>query len=440
MKQDTQQFNQGLLDFISNSPTPFHAVEQMTQKLFGVGFEQLQESEDWDLKPGKGYWVTRNGSSVIAFHTGNDPSYGNGIRLVGAHTDSPCLKVKPHPELDGHGCQRLAAEIYGGVLLSPWFDRDLSLAGRVTYTDSSGRMSSTLLDFKKPIAHIPSLAIHLNRKANEEGKIQRHKELNLVLALSSDKLKFAQVLADQLSQHLDEVVEVIDHEIFAYDTQQPALTGLNDDFINSARLDNLLSCYIGVDALLNAEEGQPRLLVCNDHEEVGSQSACGAQGPFLRDVLERICRDGQHLSQVLSRSMLISADNAHAIHPNYPEKHDSVHGPKINAGPVIKVNANQRYATNSETSTLFKQMAKEVDVDVQTFVSRNDMACGSTIGPITASELGVATIDVGCPQWGMHSIRETAGTADGVGLSKILARFFSYDKPLRLHAQQATSI
>lgn len=432
METDINQFNQGLLDFIASAPTPFHAVTAMAGQLSDAGFKELAEADTWALEANQGYWVTRNSSSIIAFHTGTDAKFESGIRMVGAHTDSPCLKVKPNPELSGHGCQRLAAEVYGGALLTPWFDRDLSLAGRVTFKTSEGEITSRLVDFAKPIATVPSLAIHLDRKANEDKKIQRQKDLNMVLAVSDKILSFRELLAEQLSSSVGEV-EVLDYEIYAYDTQPPKIVGLNEDFVVSARLDNLLSCYIGLQALLSCERGPAQFLICTDHEEVGSQSACGAQGPFLRDVLERLCDDNQHLSQVLAKSLMISADNAHAIHPNFPEKHDANHGPKINAGPVIKVNANQRYATNSETAALFKHFAAEADVAVQTFVSRNDMGCGSTIGPIASSEVGVATIDVGCPQWGMHSVRETAGVKDASELHKILHYFYNYDKSLAIN-------
>jgi len=427
-----QKFNQGLLDFISSSPTPFHAVAAIVERIADHGYEELQETEKWSLRPNQGYWTTRNGSSIVVFHTGKSLPFENGIRMVGAHTDSPCLKIKPEPELKGHGCQRLAAEVYGGVLLAPWFDRDLSLAGRVTYRTDNGKIFSTLIDFESPIAHVPSLAIHLDRKANEDRKIHRQKELNLVLATSDEKLSFKALLEEQVAKAQEGKIEILDHEIYAYDTQPPAIAGLNQDFVVSARLDNLLSCYIGLEALLASDNTEPKLLVCNDHEEVGSQSAAGAQGPFLQDVIDRLCGNGEDQKQVIARSMMISADNAHGLHPNFPEKHDASHGPKINAGPVIKVNATQRYATSSETSALFKHFAQEASVPVQTFVSRNDARCGSTIGPIVSAELGVATIDVGCPQWGMHSIRETAGTKDAYALRDVLAHFYSYPKSLRV--------
>lgn len=433
MGESIETFNQGLLDFISRSPTPFHATAEMARQLSEAGYSELYEVDDWELAPSSRYFVRRNQSSIIAFNTGDDPKFASGIRMVGAHTDSPCLKVKPHPELKGHGCQRLAAEIYGGVLLAPWFDRDLSLAGRVTYrSPDEGALRSTLIDFKKPIATVPSLAIHMDRTANKDRKIDRQKELNMVLALGNDKLSFRELLAEQVEVEAVSAADVLDYEIFAYDTQPPAIIGLEAEFVVSARLDNLLSCYIGLEALLSSEESSAQLLVCSDHEEVGSASACGAQGPFLRDTLERICTGSQHLAQVVANSMMISADNAHAIHPNFPEKHDGNHGPKLNDGPVIKVNASQRYATNSESASLFKHFAALANVDTQSFVTRNDMGCGSTIGPITATEVGVSTIDVGCPQWGMHSIRETAGVKDAFSLTEILRHFYNYDKPLSI--------
>lgn len=429
-KETKNNFNSELLDFLNASPTPFHAVTKMKSQLLDAGFIELLESEEWAVESNHSYFVTRNDSSIIAFHSGENSAFENGWRMVGAHTDSPCLKVKPSPDMTNHSAQ-LAVEVYGGLLLGPWFDRDLSLAGRVTFENSEGNLESRLINFKRPIASIPSLAIHLDRTANENRTINKQKELNLVLA--SKSASFTEMLkAELLEQYSNiQILKIYDWEISAYDTQTAAIIGLSEDYIVSARLDNLLSCFIGLKALLAADRSQSTLLVCNDHEEVGSQSACGAQGPMLRDLLERVS-GAQQLSRILSSSMMISADNAHAVHPNFPEKHDANHGPKINEGPVIKVNANQRYATNSETSALFRSFCAAVDVPVQSFVSRNDMGCGSTIGPIAAGELGVPTIDVGCPQWGMHSIRETAGVEDAHNLCKVLTQFYNYSKPLKI--------
>jgi aspartyl aminopeptidase len=219
---------------------------------------------------------------------------------------------------------------------------------------------------------------------------------------------------------------VLDYEISFYDTQKAAVTGLSGDFISSARLDNLLSCYVGLQSLLAAEGKRSALLICTDHEEVGSQSSSGAQGTFLQSVLQRLTQTQENYQRMMERSMLISADNAHAIHPNYPDRHDAEHGPILNRGPVIKTNANQRYATNSETSAVFRQLCEQHDVQVQDFVVRTDMACGSTIGPITASTLGIRTLDIGVPTYAMHSIREMAGSRDAAMLCRVLTAFYNY--------------
>ncbi|RKZ97227.1 MAG: M18 family aminopeptidase, partial [Gammaproteobacteria bacterium] len=222
-----------------------------------------------------------------------------------------------------------------------------------------------------------------------------------------------------------DIKKVLDYEISLYDTQKAAIIGFNDDFISSARLDNLLSCYVGLDALTNSDSSQASLLVCSDHEEVGSVSSSGAQGSFLESILLRLTTNNEQYHRMLQRSMLISADNAHAIHPNYSDKHDAEHGPKLNHGPVIKTNANQRYATNSETSAYFRHMCEQLDISVQDYVVRTDMGCGSTIGPLTASKLGIKTIDIGVPTFAMHSIRELAGSQDAYMLNKIVTKFFN---------------
>ena len=427
--KECQEFNQGLLEFLQASPTPFHAVEQMTGRLSQAGFVQLFEGDSWTLKPKQGYFVTRNDSSIIAFTTGENNPVDQGIRMVGAHTDSPCLKVKPKPELHKKGYFQLGVEVYGGVLLNPWFDRDLSLAGRVTGLDANGELIHSLIDFKKPIAVIPSLAIHLDRDANDKRTINKQTDIPPILLQTGDsqKIEFREFLLKYLNEENSQsgLQSVLDYELCFYDTQPPALVGYNEEFIASARLDNLLSCYLGLKGLIDSDRSQPSLLVCNDHEEVGSVSASGAQGPFLKSVLERICGDAETLSRTLHHSTMISADNAHGVHPNFQAKHDENHGPLLNQGPVIKINANQRYATNSETSALFRKICEGVDVPVQAFVTRTDMGCGSTIGPITAAELGVKTLDVGVPTFAMHSIRELAGSKDAFNLYRVVESFYN---------------
>jgi len=414
---------QGLLDFLNQSPTPFHAVQSMIGMLEKAGFTRLHEKDAWALSEqalGEGFFVTRNDSSIIAFRV-NESLLEHGIHMIGAHTDSPCLKVKPNPEIVNNYLQ-LGVEVYGGALLHPWFDRDLSLAGRVSFLGEDGVLQSCLVDFEKAIAVIPSLAIHLDREANEKHTVNKQKHLPPVLMNVSDKdICFNDLLLQRM--HYDGEVKVLSHEMSLYDVQAPALVGLQDEFIASARLDNLLSCYIALRALLDGNGGKNALLVCNDHEEVGSMSAAGAQGNFLKSVLLRLVDGEQDFARMVASSLMVSADNAHAVHPNFADKHEPKHGPIINAGPVIKTNANQRYASNSESSGLFKHYCEQVKVPVQSFVVRSDMGCGSTIGPIAASELGVRTVDVGVPTFAMHSIRELAGVKDVNYLYKVLLHY-----------------
>ncbi|WP_417311264.1 M18 family aminopeptidase [Ectopseudomonas khazarica] len=422
-----EELNIGLIDFLNASPTPFHATTSLAMRLEAAGHRHLDERTTWHLETGGRYYVTRNDSSLIAFKLGKRPALEGGLRLVGAHTDSPCLRVKPSPELQRQGYFQLGVEVYGGALLAPWFDRDLSLAGRVTYR-RDGKVESQLIDFYQPIAVIPNLAIHLNREANQGWAINPQTELPPILAqlASSETADFRALLAEQLAMEHDFNPDaVLDYELSFYDTQSAAVVGLNQDFIASARLDNLLSCYAGLQALIDSSDEETCVLVCTDHEEVGSCSACGADGPFLEQVLRRVLPTGEGFVRTIQRSLLVSADNAHGVHPNYADKHDGNHGPKLNAGPVIKINSNQRYATNSETAGFFRHLCLENEVPVQSFVVRSDMGCGSTIGPITASQLGVRTVDIGLPTFAMHSVRELAGSHDLDHLVKVLTAFYS---------------
>lgn len=422
---NVEQFNNGLLAFLNESPTPFHATGAMARMLTEAGFLPLQEGEDWSLRVGQGYFVTRNDSSIVAFRHGKGDIAENGWHMVGAHTDSPCLKVKPNPVLHRKGYFQLGVEVYGGALLNPWFDRDLGLAGRVSYRNTEGKIASALIDSARPVACIPSLAIHLDREANNNRSVNPQTDLPVLLACAEEAPDFASLLQDMLTERgCDDVDAVLDYELSFYDCQPPAVIGLHNEFIASARLDNLLSCYVGVQALLAAPEDQHSLLVCNDHEEVGSMSASGAQGPMLESVLRRIAGSEIAWQRAISKSQMVSVDNAHGVHPNFSDRHDANHGPVLNQGAVIKINVNQRYATNSTTSAMFRDFCAKAGQPVQSFVVRSDMACGSTIGPITASALGVATLDVGVPTFAMHSIRELAGRDDACGLTKVLGRFF----------------
>lgn len=415
--------------FIDTSPTPFHAVANMLSLLLANGFRELHEGDSWNIQPGGRYVVTRNGSSLVAFVTSQQDPASSGIRLTGAHTDSPCLKIKPNPDLARHGYSQLGVEVYGGVLLHPWFDRDLTLAGRLSFRRTDGSLSHALVNFRRAVATVPSLAIHLDRDVNNGRALNAQKELPLLLhnLPANEKGDFRQTLLLQLLHEHPEcdAEAVLDFEIAACDTQPAAIIGLHQDFIASARLDNLLSCYAGLRALLDADHLQPAMLVCTDHEEVGSVSACGAQGPFLNSVLQRWLGQGELLARTLHRSLLVSADNAHGIHPNYPEKHDEKHGPHLNGGPVLKINANQRYASNATTQAFFRNLCEQQQVPVQMFVARADMGCGSTIGPLTAAGTGIRTVDIGVPTFAMHSIRELAGVRDIDYLYSALRAFYN---------------
>ena len=413
-------FNEGLLGFLDASPTPFHATQNMAAMFANAGFKELQEKERWELVAGESYFVTRNDSSIIAF---TYPKEQKNYVMVGAHSDSPNLKLKPNPIIKEHGIVKFGVEPYGGLLLTPWFDRDLSLAGRVSFLTMQNRLEDILIDVKKSIATIPSLAIHLDDKANKDKTVNKQTDISPILT-TDESFEFDTFLRWQLDRlGYPDVKEIYASELSFYDTQKASYVGLQDDFIASARLDNLLSCYVGMLSICSIDASKPMLFIASDHEEVGSESTSGAGGSFLESVLERMFSDKEEYMNMVRSSLMISADNAHAVHPNFPSKHDAQHTPHINKGVVIKVNANQRYASNSTTIAKFMNNAKCIDAPLQHFVTRSDMGCGSTIGPITATRIGIETIDIGLPTFAMHSIRELAGSEDAHSLYKILVAF-----------------
>lgn len=405
-----REFNEELIKFIDASPTPFHAVEQMANMLASKGFIALDEKEEWKLETGKKYFVTRNGSSLIAFSY--PPSSDKGYTIIGAHTDSPHLRLKPNPLTTSAGVKRLGVEPYGGVLLNPWFDRNLGLAGRVVYLENNERKEA-LININRPIAYIPSLAIHLDRDANSSRSINA--QTDIVPMIGSGEIDLEQLILSQIRKDT-QGLSLLAHELSFYDVQKGSFMGVEGEFITTARLDNLASCYVGLKALLDSHH--PVMCAFMDHEEVGSDSHVGAGGTFLEEVLHRIAMDGY--GKLMRDSLMVSCDNAHALHPNFTSKHESEHAPILNQGVVIKINSNQRYATSARTQGRFVQCAKALGIPTQTFVTRSDMGCGSTIGPITSTRLGIETIDVGIPQLAMHSIRELSGTQDAYGLYRIL--------------------
>jgi len=415
-----------LLTFLGKAVTPFHAVEAMTRRLKTAGFEEVEQFDAVQMAPGQGYFTVRQGSSLIAMRAG-DAELGAGLRLVGTHTDSPNLSVKPNPVKGRDGCVQLGVDVYGGALLNPWFDRDLGVAGRVALLSTDGELESVLFDSKRPVAVVPSLAIHLDREANTQRSVNAHKDVvPLAMLGEAQQFDFRQWLAEALAKDDPrwQGARVMDYELSLYDTQRPGLVGIEEDFITSARLDNLLSCYAAVTALINADDSHWSVLVATDHEEVGSASTVGAQGPMLMDALTAIAPNVADNQKLRARSWMLSVDNAHAVHPNYADRHDEQHNPKLGAGPVIKINRNQRYATNSEGAARLRLIAERAGVNVQSFVMRSDLACGSTIGPITATETGIATTDIGVPTLAMHSVRELACAADVPQIVSLLEAFY----------------
>ena len=410
-----------LLAFIGASPSPYHAVAEAARRLKAAGYGELDERDVWTVEPGRRAFVVRGGT-LIAFCAGSAPPSEAGFLLIGAHTDSPNLRVKPQPELTSVGHRQLAVEVYGGVLLHTWLDRDLGIFGRVALR--SGK--TVLITLGRGVARIPSLAIHLNREVSTQG-LQLNAQTQLVPTLgvelsTTDVLpSFKAFVAEELARSGESVAadDIFGWDLCLADAQDGALGGVEQDLLFAARLDNLASCHAGLQALVGAGDAgrATRVLVLYDHEEVGSQSATGARSIGLHGLLERIATaysgaGDQAMPRALARSLLVSADMAHAVHPNYVDKHDKQHQPRIGAGPVIKVNAGQAYATDAVGAALFEEACREVDVVPQRFVSRNDLPCGSTIGPISAAKLGVRTVDVGNPMLSMHSCRETAGTRD----------------------------
>lgn len=428
MRMDQDSFNQGLQKFIHASPTPYHATLSMAYVLEQAGYVKLDERDPWCIELGGKYYVTRGETSIAAFQMAERFDISDGFRIVAAHTDSPCLKLRPKTLYTNEGYLQFNVEVYGGALLNPWFDRDLGLAGKVWFLNKDGSMQSDLITINTPVAYIPSLAIHLDREANSNRSINPQTDINPILGLTGgvpqEQFELDDLLHQALMQNGHQPETILDYNLSLFDAQPPATIGGAGEFISSARLDNLLSCYTGLLALLKADADVSCMLVCNDHEEVGSQSFVGAEGNLVEKILSRACNDIEDNSRLLANSMLVSTDNAHAVHPNFSQKHDPQHKPQMNKGLVIKTNANQRYASSSETQSIFKTICQNEGIPLQYYSHRTDLPCGSTLGPISAAKLGVKTIDIGVPTLGMHSCRELAGCADAYFMYKALSAFF----------------
>lgn len=407
-----------LCEQLDSSPTSHHLVDFIAKQLIAAKFIDCSELPKLNKSSVNGF-IRRSGS-LIAWRVGSKPI--EQFRIIGAHTDSPCLKIKPKPDENRFGWKTLQIEIYGSPLLNSWLDRDLGIAGRVVLRDGTVR----LFHDSTPLARISQLAIHLDREVNEKGLVlDKHLHLSPAWATTTSAPDFSDWVAKKINTKTSEIVS-FDANLF--DTSPAKIIGVDESLLASGRLDNQASCWAAISALIGSQENQTTSIVgLFDHEEVGSSSATGAAGPFLEHTLERLATanglERVDFLQALSQSSCISADNAHAVHHNYPERHDLAHAPIINQGPAIKINSNQRYATSSSSAALFVRACETAKVSYQTFVSKNNMPCGTTIGPITATRLGIDTVDVGIPQLSMHSAREVCGVADLISMRKALTSY-----------------
>lgn len=413
---------QSLMQFLDQSPSCYHAIFNLTARLEANGYTRLAESQDWALEPGGRYYVTRNQSSLIAFQIPQERPIG--FLMAASHSDRPCFKVKENPELQTAGAYlRLAVERYGGMLMAPWLDRPLSVAGRVLVRAEAG-LESRLVNVDRDLLMIPNLAIHMNRKANEGFAYNPAVDLIPLLGGLSAKGGFAKLVAE--AAHAAEE-DVLSTDLFLYNRQKAVLWGLEEEYLSAPALDDLQCAWSVLDGFLQAEPQKSVPVYCVfDNEEVGSNTRQGADSTFLADTLVRICAGvGMHYRRALAASFLVSADNAHAVHPNHPEFSDDNNRPVLNGGVVLKFNANQRYTTDAVSAAVFRRACQLAQVPVQTYCNRADLPGGSTLGNISSSQVSIPTVDVGLPQLAMHSCFETAGVRDGAYLARAMVKLYS---------------
>ncbi|KOG35023.1 M18 family aminopeptidase [Streptomyces resistomycificus] len=421
-----------LMSFLAASPSPYHAVANAAERLEKAGFRQVSETDAWDAETSAsaavsgGRYVLRGGA-IVAWYVPESAGPHTPFRIVGAHTDSPNLRVKPRPDTGGHGWRQVAVEIYGGPLMNSWLDRDLGLAGRLSLRDGSSR----LVNIDRPLLRVPQLAIHLDRSVSAEGlKLDKQRHLQPIWGLGSD-VRDGDLIAFLEEESGIGAGEVTGWDLMTHPVERPSYLGRDNDLVAGPRMDNLLSVHSGVAALaaLAGNDDLPYIpvLAAFDHEENGSQSDTGADGPLLGSVLERsvFARGGSYedRARAFAGTVCLSSDTGHGVHPNYAERHDPTHHPRVNGGPILKVNVNNRYATDGSGRAVFAAACEKADVPFQSFVSNNSMPCGTTIGPITAARHGIMTVDIGVAILSMHSARELCGADDPHLLANALVAF-----------------
>ena len=425
---------QRLLRQLDASPVNFLATEYIANELTRNGFRHIDASQPTgNVSAGDKFYVTKNDSSIYAFRIGRKPLAETGFHMVCAHCDSPTFRIKPNAEMQCEGGMvKLNTEVYGGPILSTWFDRPLTIAGRVIVRGKDAMSPVTrLLHVKRPLLQISNLAIHFNRQVNDGVKLSRQKDVLPILGIVNDELEKGNMLMDVICKELDiKSGDILDFDLYLADATPACTFGVHDEFISSGRLDDLSMCYAGLDALLAAgESDRTQVLAIFDNEETGSQTKQGAGSPFLASVLKRIAlaQGGSEESfyVAVEKSFMVSADNAHAWHPNYPEKYDPTNHPVLGGGPVIKFNAAQKYASDAVSAAVFAELCREADVPCQRFVNHSDVAGGSTLGNILASSIPLRGVDMGNGVLAMHSCRETASVADHLNCIKVFTRFYN---------------
>ncbi len=425
-------FAKELIDFIYDSPTPFHAVVNVKKMLEGSGFIELKEEDRWQLQKGGKYYMQKNHSALAAFVVGTGDVSEKGFKVIGAHNDSPGFRIKPAAEMtvESHYI-KLDTETYGGPILNTWMDRPLSVAGRVAIkSDDILNPVIKLVNIKKPVLIIPNLAIHMNRNVNAGIELNKQKDMLPLMSLINESLEKGNYLLNAVAEQINvEPSQIMDFDLFLYEADKGTIMGLNDEFISSSRLDDLAMVHAGITALSKAGGSQgTNVMICFDNEEVGSMTKQGADSPLLSSVLERIVLsmggDREDFLRSISKSFMVSADLAHAVHPNAGEKHDPQSRPLINKGPVIKISANMKYTTDSNTSAVYARLCEKAGVPVQWFVNRSDEVGGSTIGPVSSSHLHMRSVDIGTPILAMHSVRELGGVMDHTYAAKSFEEFY----------------
>lgn len=427
------QLANNLIDFIYDSPTAFHAVATLKDMLNKEGFKELKEEEKWNLQKEGKYYVSKNDSALIAFKIGKGKIQDHGFKLIGAHTDSPTFRIKPNPEIISENTYvKLNTEAYGGAILSTWFDRPLAIAGRVVLRSNNPlEPKIQLVNIKKPIVVIPNLAIHMNRNVNSGVEINKQKDTLPLLSLVNETLEKDKYLLNTVAEELKvRPEEIIDFDLFLYEYEKGTVMGLNNEFISCGRLDDLSMVHGATKALISSKGSMAtNVMVAFDNEEVGSSTKQGADSDLLANLLERIVISlgggREEFFRSLAKSFIISADLAHAVHPNMGEKHDPVNRPVINKGPVIKINANQKYTSDGDSTAVYEEVCRRAGVPVQKFVNRSDAAGGSTIGPISSTHLNIRSVDMGTPILAMHSIRELGGVIDHGYVIKSFEEFYN---------------